>query len=50
MTEQPVDPWGPLVEAEDGPAWREWLAANHDRYPRGIWLVYFKRHADRSGL
>ena len=50
MTDQPVDPWGPLVEAEDGAAWRAWLAANHDRYPRGVWLVYFKPHADRSGV
>ena len=23
-------------------AWREWLDANHDRYPKGIYLIFYK--------
>ncbi|MGP8201890.1 MAG: hypothetical protein ACLQU4_20560 [Limisphaerales bacterium] len=30
--------------------WRSWLAENHDKEMAGIWLVFFKKQADRSSL
>lgn len=30
--------------------WRDWLAANHDREPQGIWLVFSKRETGRPTL
>ena len=32
-----------MVDAGSRAAWREWLAANHDR-ETGVWLVQWKRH------
>ncbi len=30
--------------------WRKWLAANHDREPNGIWLVYSKKQSGQPTL
>ncbi len=29
--------------------WRTWLARNHETHP-GIWLVFYKKHADQPTL
>ena len=31
------------VEVTTRSEWRHWLAANHDKEPNGIWLVYRKQ-------
>jgi uncharacterized protein YdeI (YjbR/CyaY-like superfamily) len=43
-----MDPPDP-IHFPDAPAWRKWLAENHDRQ-EGLWLLFYKRHADRPGL
>src|SRR5271157_3025485 len=30
--------------------WRTWLAGNHDKEERGIWLVFYKRGAGRPSV
>jgi uncharacterized protein YdeI (YjbR/CyaY-like superfamily) len=39
----------PQVHLETRAAWREWLAANHDR-PGGVWLVSWKRRTGRPAI
>ncbi len=39
----------PLVELGDRAAWRRWLERNHAT-ATGVWLVSFRRSADRRGL
>ena len=30
--------------------WRSWLAENHDKEKRGVWLVFFKRQTGRPSV
>lgn len=39
----------PLVDVVDLEQWRRWLR-DHHAHAVGAWLVYYKTHADRSGL
>jgi uncharacterized protein YdeI (YjbR/CyaY-like superfamily) len=39
-----------VLHVRDREAWREWLAANHDTEPAGVWLVFYRRHTGKPTL